>query len=83
VSVALLTLMRLVFVRVHVLTLIDEPRYDADVNGIMHIKSLTAFTNGVYASYNNDRIIFYQSSLTSTDFTAYVRPSSSPIRSEV
>jgi len=46
-----------------------------DVNGTMHIKNLSTFTSGVYASYNDDRIIFYQSSYSSTDFTAYFIPS--------
>ena len=45
-----------------------------NVQGLLHFKDINAITNGVYASYNDDRIVFYESSYNSKDFVAYVRP---------
>ena len=39
----------------------------------MHFKNIRALSNAAYASYNNDRIIFYESPYSSRDFIGYVR----------
>ncbi|KIO28042.1 hypothetical protein M407DRAFT_185604 [Tulasnella calospora MUT 4182] len=45
-----------------------------DVHGNLWFKDINTVSTGAYASYNNDRIVFYQSSWSSTDFTAYFIP---------
>jgi hypothetical protein len=44
------------------------------VQGNLFFKDISQVSQGYYASYNNDRIVFYQSTYNSTDFTAYFVP---------
>ncbi|KAG8911493.1 hypothetical protein FRC01_005687, partial [Tulasnella sp. 417] len=44
------------------------------VQGNIHFKDINTISNGLFASYNDDRIVFYQSSFNSTDFTAFFVP---------
>jgi len=48
--------------------------FSVDVKGVLHFKKLSDVTEGTYASYNNDRIVFYQDDYTGTDFVAYFVP---------
>lgn len=43
-----------------------------EVQGLLHFKDINAVASGAYASYNDDRIVFYQNTSNSTDFTAFV-----------
>ena len=45
-----------------------------DVKGTLYFKKLSDVTSDLakYASYNNDRIVFYQSDYSGKDFVAYV-----------
>ena len=45
----------------------------ADVDGNLYFKKLSDLSSGVYANYNDDRIVFYKDDWTGTDFVAYVR----------
>ncbi|KAG9036517.1 hypothetical protein FS837_001652 [Tulasnella sp. UAMH 9824] len=45
-----------------------------DVQGLLHFKDVNAIASGAYASYNDDRIVFYQNTSNSTDFTAFFVP---------
>ncbi|PPQ77153.1 hypothetical protein CVT26_008099 [Gymnopilus dilepis] len=44
------------------------------VKGNLFFKDIKTIGNGLFANYNNDRIVFYASDWNSTDFTAFVRP---------
>jgi hypothetical protein len=44
-----------------------------DVGGILWFKDITKVQLGKFASYNDDRIVFYESDWNSKDFIAYVR----------
>ncbi|CAK5282724.1 unnamed protein product [Mycena citricolor] len=44
------------------------------VGGNLHFKDIDTVKRGRYASYNNDRIVFYESTAVSTDFTAFFVP---------
>ncbi|KAG8929453.1 hypothetical protein FRC01_004316 [Tulasnella sp. 417] len=44
------------------------------LKGTLFFKDLRKVNQGYYASYNNDRIVFYESSWNSKDFTAYFIP---------
>jgi hypothetical protein len=47
------------------------------VEGTFYFKDINTIKNGIYANYNNDRIVFYQNDYTGKDFTGYVSLSSS------
>ncbi|KAJ7362460.1 hypothetical protein DFH08DRAFT_950726 [Mycena albidolilacea] len=44
-----------------------------DVKGNLYFKDLAKLGDGKYASWNDDRVVFYNNNMYSTDFTAYVR----------
>ncbi|KAF8958720.1 hypothetical protein BDZ97DRAFT_2061581 [Flammula alnicola] len=44
------------------------------VTGNLYFKNIGQVGNGIYANYNDDRIVFYQDDWTGTDFTAYFIP---------
>ncbi len=43
-----------------------------DVKGTLFFKKISDLSKGKYASYNNDRIVFYENDYTGKDFVAYV-----------
>ncbi|KAF7977466.1 hypothetical protein HWV62_3655 [Athelia sp. TMB] len=45
-----------------------------NVDGNLYFKKLSDLSSGVYANYNNDRIVFYKDNWTGTDFVAYFIP---------
>lgn len=47
-----------------------------EVNGNFFFKDINTIKDGQFASYNDDRIVFYRNDWSGTDFTGYVRPSS-------
>jgi hypothetical protein len=48
-----------------------------DVNGTFYYKNINLVKSGIYANYNDDRIVFYNSDYTGRDFTGFVCLSSS------
>jgi hypothetical protein len=58
------------------MTYSGSTRFDVDVNGTLFFKKYADLTStkAKYASYNNDRIVFYQDDFTGTDFVAYFIP---------
>ncbi|KAG8918835.1 hypothetical protein FRC01_001626 [Tulasnella sp. 417] len=50
-----------------------------DVKGNLFFKDSKTISDGKFASYNNDRIVFYKDTGTSTDFTAYFIPYESSV----
>jgi hypothetical protein len=47
-----------------------------EVNGNFFFKDINTINDGKFASYNDDRIVFYADNWAGTDFTGYVRLSS-------
>lgn len=45
--------------------------YPTDVKGNLFFKNIRTLAKGVYASYNNDRIVFYENDYSGKDFVAY------------
>jgi len=45
-----------------------------NVDGNLYFKKLSDLSSGVYANYNDDRIVFYKDDWTGTDFVAYFIP---------
>jgi hypothetical protein len=43
------------------------------VKGNLYFKDLATLGNGNYASWNDDRVVFYNDNWAGKDFTAYVR----------
>jgi hypothetical protein len=48
-----------------------------EVSGNFFFKDINTINDGKYASYNDDRIVFYKDDYLGRDFTGYVRLSSS------
>ena len=44
-----------------------------DIKGHFHYDNLDNVSKGIYVSYSNDRIVFYQDDYTGHVFTGYVR----------
>lgn len=44
-----------------------------EVEGVIYFKVLSDISDGLYANYNDDRIVFYKSDYTAKNFTSYVR----------
>jgi hypothetical protein len=49
-----------------------------DVDGTFYYTDINDVKNGIYANYNNDRIVFYSNDYSGKDFTGYVCLFSSP-----
>jgi hypothetical protein len=43
-----------------------------EVHGILYFRDETTISAGIYANYNNDRVVFYDSDWNARDFKAYV-----------
>jgi hypothetical protein len=60
------------------LTLSDSvaKNFDVDIKGTLYFKKLSDVTSAkaTYASYNNDRVVFYENNNTGKDFVAYFIP---------
>ncbi|KAI9433535.1 hypothetical protein H4582DRAFT_986568 [Lactarius indigo] len=48
--------------------------FDVDVKGTLHFKKLSDLTKGKFASYNDDRIVFYENDYSGKDFVGYFIP---------
>ncbi|KAH9056717.1 hypothetical protein EDB87DRAFT_1187335 [Lactarius vividus] len=48
--------------------------FDVDVKGTLHFKKISDLTKGKFASYNDDRIVFYENDYTGKDFVGYFIP---------
>ncbi|KAH9172990.1 hypothetical protein EDB89DRAFT_1962079 [Lactarius sanguifluus] len=48
--------------------------FDVDVKGTLHFKKISDLTKGKFASYNNDRIVFYENDYSGKDFVGYFIP---------
>ncbi|KAI9448764.1 hypothetical protein BJY52DRAFT_1310530 [Lactarius psammicola] len=56
------------------MTLANNVNVDVDVKGTLYFKKISDLSRGRYASYNNDRIVFYEDDYTGKDFVAYFIP---------
>jgi hypothetical protein len=61
----------------HALNIFTRTNIQAkDVEGTIYYKAIEDIKDGIYANYNNDRIVFYSNDYSGKDFTAYVCPPS-------
>ncbi|KAK7692284.1 hypothetical protein QCA50_003909 [Cerrena zonata] len=51
------------------------------VQGLLYYKNINDINNGLFANYNEDRIVFYQKQWFATDFVSYFIPYESNTKS--